>query len=180
MNTKLRALWQRALRRVGVAGLAGLALLAAGVALALWAPHLKREATQLQLRSKAEQQAAASMPAKPVQLTARQQLMALTEGFPLPGQNADDLEQVFQAAQRNHVTLARGEYQMSADRDAAFVTYAATFPVREPYSNLKDFAADVLQSLPHAAIEDLRMERTDAGASVLDARIRITFVYRAS
>ena len=45
---------------------------------------------------------------------------------------------------------------------------------------IKDFVADALRALPHAALLELRLERTDAEASMLEARLRLTLTYRAN
>jgi hypothetical protein len=114
----------------------------------------------------------------PEPLTAREQLDRFVDGFPPFAQSASDVKQVFAGAQRAHVNLPKGDYLVKADAGSPFITYTATFPVHESYDSLKMFAADVLQALPHAALDELRMARPNTASAVLDATIRFTFVYR--
>ena len=74
--------------------------------------------------------------------------------------------------------LNKGEYQLKREPNAPFVTYTATFPMRNDYATFKDFAAEVLRALPHVSMDELRMARNDAGATALDSVVRFTFVYR--
>ncbi len=172
-------LWYRLLRRLGTSGMVGLALLASATLLAMWAPRLQHNAAHMQQIAEATQRSFAQTSAARGQVpSTRQQLQEFSGALPLPSRTAADLMEVFAAAQRNRVTLAKGEYQLNIEPNGPVVTYTATFPVKEHYGRIKDFAADLLRSLPHAALEDLRLERSDAGSPLLDARIRIAFVYR--
>jgi len=179
MKPVLMRWWQRLWRRVGPHGLIGLALLAAATGLLAWTPGLLREAAQLRETAQARQ-ADGRGSVRPLPPSTAQQLQRFSERFPRRQQNADDLKQVFAAAVRSGVSLVKGEYQFSAEPNSPFETCTATFPVRETYGDIKKFTSDVLRTLPHAAMEELRLERSDAGAAVLDARIRISLYYRAS
>ena len=181
MNEHVSRLWYRLLRRIGMKGLLGLALLASACALAAWTPRLQRDAVDIrQAATVAQRSLAGAVDMRGRTPSTRQQLQEFAATMPPASQTAADLKVVFAAAQRHNVSLHKGEYQLKVEPNSPFVTYAATFPVKERYSSVKDFAADVLRTLPHAAMEDLRLERSDAGSPMLDARIRITFVYRAS
>ncbi|MDH5331633.1 MAG: hypothetical protein OEW27_16955, partial [Aquincola sp.] len=87
--------------------------------------------------------------------------------------------QVFAAARRYNVNLPKGEYVLKAEPNTPLVSFTATFPVRNEYGAIKAFTADVLTTLPHVSMDDLRLARNDAGTGVLDAVIRFTFVYRS-
>jgi hypothetical protein len=181
VNAVLNRLWHRLLRRIGAQGLIGLVLLVAALVLIAWAPSLLREAAELRETAQARHTALlGAIRARDQQPSAQQQMQKFSASFPTRDRNAEDLREVFAAARRHEVALNKGEYQFNADPASPFVTYAATFPVREGYGDIKKFTSDVLRSLPHAAMEELRLERSDAGATVLDARIRITLIYRAS
>ena len=106
-------------------------------------------------------------------------LAEYVDRFPMLTQNATDLEGIFASAERHHISLAKGEYQLKSERDAPFVVYTATFPLRTDYSAVKEFAADVLLNLPHASLDELRLSRETAGAEVLDSVVRFTLTYRS-
>jgi hypothetical protein len=181
MRASLTRLWHRLLRRLGALGLIGLALLAGALVLLAWTPRLLREAAEFSETAQTRQTALLGALRSHGQApSTQQQLQQFSANFPTRDRNAEDLRQVFALARRHKVALNKGEYQLLAESNSPFVTFAVTFPVREGYADIKKFTSDVLRSLPHAAMEELRLERSDAGASVLDARIRINLFYRAS
>jgi len=181
MKLTLTRLWYRLLRRVGRQGLIGLALLIAALVFAAWTPRLLREAADLRETAQSRHSALlGALQARGRAPSAQEQMQRFSDNFPTREQTADDLKQIFAAARRNNVQLNKGEYQLIAEPNSPFVTYAATFPVKEGYGDIKKFTSDVLRTLPHTAMEELRLERSDAGAAVLDARIRINLIYRAS
>jgi len=179
MSSFTRRLLLRASRRFGAAGIAGGALALAALALAAWLPGLQRDAQEA-ARAAADaarlarlQPSARSGAAAPADA-----LRGFVTGFPPVAQNAADLAQVFEAAQTHHLALPKGEYELKADSAGALVTYSATFPVHGDYQALKDFSADVLATLPHAAMDELRISRDSAASPALDALVRFTFFYR--
>lgn len=173
-------LWLRLRRRIGVAGIAALLLIVPLAVAAAWTMRLDREADGL--RAALASRASAPPVAKPArrELPPGQQVAAFLAGFPPLAQNAADLDEVFSTAKRHNLNLNRGEYQLKAENGTPLVVYTATFPVRHDYASLKDFTSDVLKTLPHASLDELRMSRPDASSSVLDATVRFTFVYRGT
>jgi hypothetical protein len=180
MNSLLSRVWQRLLRRLGSQGLVGLALVAAALALAAWALHLdKLSAATRQSAEVRQRQTAQSSRERSLAISPQESRRNFIERFPPPSQNAADLAQVFAAAAHSNLSLSKGEYHQVIETQSPFVTYVATFPVKDSYPNVRDFATEVLRSLPHAALEELRLERSNSTATVLDARVRINLFYRA-
>ena len=137
--------WTRARRTLGTPGLAGLALLVPGALLVAWLPQLHRESHQAE--SVLATQTLAALHSGPVRvrpLSTLEQMRQYIAEFPPLSQSASDLESVFKAAQQHNIVLLKGEYQVKADPNGAFVRYTATFPVRDDFGALKDFSADVL------------------------------------
>jgi hypothetical protein len=180
MNSLLSRTWQRLLRRIGAQGLIGLALIAAALALGAWALSLNKlgEATQVSAEIRQRQTAQSSRERRQA-VSPQESRRNFIDRFPPPSQNAADLAQVFAAAAHSNVSLSKGEYHQVIESQSPFVTYVATFPVKDSYPNVRDFATEVLRSLPHAALEELRLERSNSTATVLDARVRINLFYRA-
>ncbi len=180
MKQALLRIWLKLVRRLGLSGVAGAVALVAGIALAATLPQLQRE-TRATVASRAAQALAAQQraQARPVSLSPADAARAYVDGFPMLSQNAADLTQVFSAAQGRHVQLTKGEYQLKSEPNAAFVVYTATFPVHGDYDSLKGFSADVLNALPHAAMDELHLSRDNAGSTALDAVVRFTFYYRS-
>jgi hypothetical protein len=180
MNRIAIRIWMRLVRRLGHAGIAGVATLLAAAVLAATLPQLRRDARESAASGAALELAAKQRAlARPVSLSPADAARAFVDGFPAMRQNAADLGQVFAAAQARHVKLAKGEYQLKAEPNAPFVVYTATFPVHGDYDALKGFSADVLAALPHVAMDELQLSRDAAGSTTLDAIVRFNFYYRS-
>jgi hypothetical protein len=154
-----------------------LLIAAALVAFAL-SPKLLKDVDTFEDKLANQEREAARLATQPAALNAKDQIKNYTGAFPDASQNAADLKKVFDAANKHKVELLKGEYQLIADPNATFVTYSAVFPVKDRYGTLKGFANEVLTSLPHVALDELRMERPTSTSSTLDARIRFTFIYK--
>ena len=180
MKRTLLGLWHRSLRYAGPPGIAGLTLLMAAALMAASLPHFQKQGQALRLQvAAATSNAPASNPASEVRrLPVSQQVGEFVAAFPLLSQNPSDLEEVFSSAKRRNVKLLRGEYQLKQDAKAPLVTYTATFPLRSDYGSIRDFTADVLRALPNASMDELRMNRSTSGSTVLESVIRFSFVYR--
>jgi hypothetical protein len=179
LRSTARRYWQRSLRGLGWPGLLGALLLIVAAAILAVAPTLRHAVVELQFEV-AHRREGLRRPQAPAPepMTAQERLDRYVDGFPPISQNASDLQAVFAGAKRAQVALPKGDYSVKADAGSPFVTYTATFPVHESYAALKMFAADVLQALPHAALDELRMVRPDATGTVLDGTVRFTFIYR--
>jgi hypothetical protein len=180
MNQHLERAWRRTLRRIGRPGLLALALLVPALAMALWLPRLHRQADSLRA-TLATQVDAAARPADPVvrRLSSGERATQFMAAVPPLSQSASDLSEVFAIAKRRNLALPKGDYVLKPEPNTALVAYSVSLPVRNDYSALKGFAADVLEALPHASMDELHMARSDAGTAVLDAVIRFTFLYRS-
>jgi hypothetical protein len=178
MNAALHRIWRLTLRRLGSAGVVALALLVPSAVIAWWVPRLSRDTDDLRatLAIRAE---AAARPATPTRraLSNADLLQEFGSRFPPLTQSASDLERVFALAKQRNVELLKGEYQLKSEANTSLVSYIATFPVHNEYGALKAFAADVLESMPHVSMDELRMSRNDSGSGALDSVVRFTFVY---
>ena len=173
-----RRAWHRARRRLGWPGLAGVAMLVLALAVLAALPALQHSIEQArrvvdQRRAARPACAAASAPAGE-----RDTLRDFAAAFPPTSQSQDDLAAVFASAERARITLAKGDYAVQDEAGSPFVSYVVSFPVHEPYASIKDFTAAVLEALPHAALDEMRMSRPDSEGVVLDATLRFTLVDR--
>jgi hypothetical protein len=180
MTSQLLRLWRSTVRTIGLSGPLALLLLLVAAALAAAIPRLNRE-----LR---EEYAANEARAVPLRMRAaetlreplrKDRLVSYVEAFPLPEQMASDLAEVFASAERHNVALVKGDYQLKVERESPFMTYVASFPVRSDYGAVKGFASDVMERLPHASLDELKLSRDTADTEVLDAVVRFTFTYRS-
>lgn len=186
MNTPL--VWERRVRRwtryllerFGTFGLVGIGLLLLALGLAVYAPQMAREAEDLRgqvdrTRGRLDnvRRDLAQRPG-PAQRAAQ-----LRESFPTIDHAAADLRVMFDAAQKNRVELAKGEYALAQTEDASRLRrFEVTLPVKERYVTIKSFVADVLNAVPHASLAELRIERSATNVDQLDARVHFTLFYR--
>jgi hypothetical protein len=84
------------------------------------------------------------------------------------------LGQIQRAAQRNELTLAKGEYKFSEERDFRLAAYQVTLPVSGGYAQVRGFVNDVLDAVPAAALEELTLKREAIDDDALEARVRFT------
>jgi hypothetical protein len=181
MSSSVRIAWRTVQRRLGVAGMGAMLAFAAAGAVAWFVPRIDRQTTGIHDELMAKRAARANHPivAAPRARDLPEGLDEYVRGFPTLAQNADDIAQIFATAEEHHVTLAKGEYQLKSESGSPFIVYSATFPVRLPYATLKTFAAEVLDKLPHAALDEMQLSRDSAGATELDSVVRFTLIYRS-
>ncbi len=167
--------------RLGANGLIGVALAALAVIGLLYAARAQQEAAQLQAQAELARSRAATVvaPVTPV-LPAGERLARFQNWFPTADTATTDLRKIFHAAQANHLTLARGEYNLTTiDGSGGLQKFDVILPIKEHYAGVKGFVAEVLNELPHASLAELRVERPAAAADELDTRVHFTLYYRA-
>lgn len=172
-------IWRRTVRHAGLAGPIAGALLLAAAALATALPKLETERRVDALELAARRASLATRPVAADPDRPEDRLTRYVEAFPLSNQIAADLGGIYASAERHHVSLPKGEYQLKNEPGSAFETYTVTLPIHAEYGLVKGFAASVLLALPHASLDELRLSREGADVEVLDAVVRFTLVYRS-
>jgi hypothetical protein len=109
----------------------------------------------------------------------KERLRQFQAWFPSGSTASADLRKIYQAAAKHHVSLNKGEYSMSnLEGSGGLEKYDVIFPVKNGYADLKGFIAQVLNTLPHAALTEMRAERPASMVNELDARVHFTLYYR--
>ena len=178
MSTALKGLWYRLLRHISATTLLAVALLLAAAAVLAWTQELDRQSEALRVALATRRGAQPASPAPVRQMPVGEQVEAFVDALPPLQASATDLEQVFHSASAHNLQLPKGEYKFKQSPNAPLLSYTATFPVHADYGSIRDFCADVLRALPNASMEELRMARSSADSTVLEAVVRFTFVYR--
>lgn len=161
--------------QVGSLGVPGLLLLAVGIALLGWqiARRPAIDATVDELR----QQALALATQAPTKIAPREQSdEQVFESLPSIRAHAADLRALFEAARTNKLTIERSDFQVTP-AGGPITVVTATLPMRGSYANIKQFASEALERLPHLSLQDLRLERPDIGTTELRARVRVALYY---
>ena len=157
------------LRAIGWPVWSGLALLLTG-ALLLGISHQWRiQKTQLQ-RELRQSQAAAPKPAV-------NQPRGVPVIFPPSTDYTADLAQIFDIAKGQGIVLASGDYRDADPTALGMDTRLVDLRINENYGKLKEFLASVLNAMPHAAVQELRIERKDGTASKHQVFLKLALVY---
>lgn len=181
-RSKVRRAGRRFSENLGLAGLVGAGLLVLAAVLALCAPPLERQAEEL--RASADQvreQLAEARRRLALRSDASHQTLEVRDRIPAMARASEDVRLVFAAAKKSNIQLSKGEYSLAnADDEGRLQRFEIILPVRERYTTIKSFVAEVLRSVPNASLAELRIERIAANVDVLDARIRFRLFYKAS
>lgn len=172
-------------RRLGWAGIGGAALLLAAAVAAFALPGRQADTQALAQRLQRTQsdtqalvQQRAASPDSAQANRAPPTLAEFSAQLPALRDNAADLATLLRLADAHKLALVKGDYQLGSDPRAPVQSYSVTLPVHGNYATLKKFSAEALRALPHAVLDELRMERLDAASPDVDARVRFTLLYK--
>lgn len=162
----------RKLRSLGWPTLTGMALGAAGMVLVLASHHLRSEHKVLQQGNIAVERMAPKLPLSNVR--------PIPAILPGAGNYTADLARIFDLAKDHGIALGSGDYR-NADRVAIPVDIRLVdLRFEESYPKLKEFLAALLNTMPHVAVEDLRIERKDNLATRHKVTLKLALVYRTN
>jgi len=165
------------LQRLGVPGLLGIAILAAGIVYGLASVLPARgdleRARHQAVRSQGST-AAKGVASPPAPQTAAEQLARFYAALPPQDEATAWLNRLYQAAGKEKLTLARGEYNLQTDADSRLARYQIVMPVRGDYGQIRRFLSAALAGVPHLALEEVSFQRQSIAEAQLEGRIRFT------
>jgi len=174
-----KTLWQarRGWCQAGAVGLAGLALVLAGVA--LYGSVVQRShARLLELRQASANlherldRAAGSFNDRA--RTPEEQLTDFYGSFP-PMQAAPELlRKIYRAAERRGLVLSQGEYKAVRERTGMLTRYQVVLPVKGPYLPVREFLTSVMREIPFIALDNVSFQRERIGEGAVEAKIHLT------
>lgn len=166
---KLQWMLARTGECMGAPGLAALALAACTLLylpLVLWPTQQQLVALeQVPLRGKV-----ASPPPAPATAAASQFLAGLPASDTLPAQ----LQSLFGIAAQYELDLGEVAYKWERNQGARVLRYQVNFTADAPYPDTRAFLADVLATLPHAALEQLSFNRDSVQSDSVRTTVRLT------
>lgn len=173
-NIRIRL--NRALSVLGGAGVLGIGLLLFGAAVFYsWIVPAQGELAVMQ-RKAATQQERAGMQAP--RQRPQEPLSDFYEFFPPVDSGAEWLAKLYAIAERERLDLPKSEYRLTSTPEDSIASYQAVFSLKGSYHQLRAFIASVLEEIPIAALDDVRLEKQHTADSTVDARIRLTFFLR--
>ncbi|MBU1424266.1 MAG: hypothetical protein KKH12_14800 [Gammaproteobacteria bacterium] len=172
-----RFIWiaTRQMKNIGLTGMAGVVLVALGIAVYLGAV-LPQQARSVQLTQDVAEAQARRKNAQlnPVVDTRspEAQLHVFHEFFPARQEAPKLLKTIYRAANAGSISLAEGEYKYGAGMPGGMVVYQVDLPVRGSYVQIRKFIVKVMNSLPSAALAEVSFKREMVGSGQLEAMVR--------
>ncbi|MGB4345983.1 MAG: hypothetical protein WBJ21_06265 [Burkholderiaceae bacterium] len=111
--------------------------------------------------------------------TAGKRLAVFYASLPDPKGMLDAVEIIHRAAKANGVKLATGEYRLVREGSAKLQRYQITLPARASYPMLRTWLAEVMNTVPTVALNDISFKREDVGSEAVEASVRLTLFLRA-
>jgi Tfp pilus assembly protein PilO len=162
-------------------GIAGVALLIFSLVYFLSANSpLHGQLAQMRADLSSAQQSQAARRQSGLDLTPRVQLQTLVTKLPARAQLPAITEQIIAQAAAAGLALERGTYGVDVVQSGAIARARIVFPVHGSYPDIRAFVDGTLSAVPGAAVDGLRFERKEIGASEVDAEVRFTVYLRNS
>lgn len=164
---------------VGRPGLVGVALFIFSLVCFLSANSpLHGQLAQLRADLSGTQQGQPSHRPPGLDLTPHVQLQTLVAKLPARAQLPAITEQIISQAETAGLALERGTYAVDVVQSGALARARIVFPVHGSYPSVRAFVDGTLSAVPGAAVDGLRLERKEIGASEVDAEVRFTVFLR--
>lgn len=84
------------------------------------------------------------------------------------------LAAMFTTARELDVVLDMGDYRYIRNRDDAYGRYQIELPVYADYATVRRFTARLMNDMPFAVLEDIRLTRDDVDSDIVEAHLRLT------
>lgn len=97
---------------------------------------------------------------------------------PADGTYLDDLQQLFKMAKAKGINIGNVEYRQESDPLLKVLVRTLDVRIQEDYPRLKAFMSTVLETMPHASVREVRVDRRDATTTQGQIVVRLAFVYR--
>jgi len=157
------------LRALGWPVLCGAGLVLVGALLLGLSQQLRLQKNALQLELRQAQ--------KPVSKPAASATRGVPVIFPPASDYTADLAQIFDIAKGQGIVLASGDYRDADPTALGLDTRLVDLRINENYGALKEFLASVLNAMPHAAVQELRIERKDGTTTKHQVFLKLALVY---
>lgn len=156
---------RRVARDIGIAGVAGCALMTAGLLAML---HLQFGAAPATAVSGGVATTAAPAPE--------------TQNSPLtPAKEINDaVLRLFAAAEEHKLALLEGDYRLASSADARYRTYTISLPLKGNYPSIRAFLAQCLRNDPRLALDALEFRRDQIADENLQVRVKLSLFVGAS
>lgn len=168
-----RAGIERALRRLGLPGVAAIGVLLACAAFWVSAIHPlteRRDAARAQARALEFRLARA-----PGKAPSPEGGLETFYRFFADGKGATDrLQTIFALAKKSGIELRKGSYRYNGPVGERLVRYEVSLPLRGSYAQIRRFLASVLNDIPVASLDRVGFEKKSIGDAKVEAKVIFT------
>lgn len=171
-----RVLWNRLRWELGSGGLAAAAVLLGAVlyaSIAVPTTHSAIEAQRAELDASMRQARSPSARADSPQSTARR-LQDFYAQLPRERTAVGWLGKFQSAATLSGLRLKSGEYRLERRPDQRVMQYRITLPVSGNYGQIRAFIGQVLDDIPYASLDEVRLTRESTQARKVEARLKFS------
>ena len=81
---------------------------------------------------------------------------------------------MFAAAAKAGISLSEADYSLAPSASGHYSTYQITVPVRGTYASIREFAQQLLLSMPFASLDQIEFKRDAISNRTLQGKLRIT------
>lgn len=166
---------QQLIAAAGLPGLFGLAMIMAAVLLqfGLIQPA-RQDISQLQANLT---RARNLPPAAPV-LGAEQQVVQFYDSFPAPQALSQQLRTLHRVTETQEMFMGKVDYKLSRVSGTPLKRYEVSYSLLTDYPSLRMYLAELLRTLPNAALEDIELQRFNEGAEMLEAKLQLVLYFK--
>jgi hypothetical protein len=171
---------ERALRRLGLPGIAAIGVLLACAA--FWASAIhplsaRRDAARAEARALENRLARAGAKAP----SAAGGLEVFYRFFADGKSATDHLQSIFALAKKAGIELRKGTYRYNGQAGERLVRYEVSLPLKGSYAQIRRFLASVLNEIPMASLDRVGFEKRSIGDEKVEANVIFTlFLARAA
>ncbi|MBT9567752.1 MAG: hypothetical protein IV085_05585 [Thiobacillus sp.] len=155
-------------RKLGIAGIVGLAALTAAIVIQLGVVaslHETAQSQQARLQQLRLSNAPVAPPPAPLNPLA---------GLPPTGEASQLIGELEQLAQAHGMTLPRGQYSVAPVATAAMQHWRLVLPLETTYPTLHAFLAAALERLPNLSLDELKVKRDRIESEQLQVELRLS------
>jgi hypothetical protein len=84
------------------------------------------------------------------------------------------LKTLFGLAEKNALTLSKGQYKFAYEQNARVHTYQISLPVKGSYQSIWQFATQALDAIPFASLDEIGFKRDLIADNMPEARVHLT------
>lgn len=90
------------------------------------------------------------------------------------------LKTLFDLAQKNNLSLSTADYRSTPEKNSRVRVLQISLPVKAAYPAIRQFAEQVLLTIPFASLDELRFKRDSIGSPLLEAHLRFSLFLLAT